>query len=1004
MSGLEIRRRFFAPTTRFKKTFQARIEGLKKGQDGKPELDPKTGKPKKEVIFQMADVQAPDPWTQHAVDIAASKYFVKARVPNDRGHEYSVYDMCERVAKTIRQSGEEQGGYFDYPASADAFEVELCEILLSQRAAFNSPVWFNVGLWHQYGIEGNGVNYAWNPATMKVETVKRYYERPQASACFIQPVQDSLASIFELVQAESRVFKGGSGTGTNFSPLRSRFEPLAGGGLSSGLMSFLDVFDRGAGSIKSGGTTRRAAKMVVVDADHPEIFDFVRWKADEEKKAKALIAAGYDSDFNGEAYQTVSGQNSNNSVRVTDEFMRAVERDEGWSTTYRTTGGVHETFPARKLWQAIAEAAWACADPGIQYDTTIQHWHTVPKTGRINASNPCAEFLHVDDSACNLASINLLKFLREDGSFDLPGFAHTCRILTVAMDILVDLSSYPTPSIAANSHHLRPLGLGYANLGAMLIALGLPYDSEEARTWAAAITSLMTAVSYRASSELAEAKAPFAEFGKNRSDMLRVIAQHADANEAVRLAAERRGRDLGFVVLEALNEWKECLRLGGQHGFRNAQISLLAPTGTISFLMGCDTTGVEPDFSIVKHKKLAGGGDMVIVNATVERGLRRLGYSAEQAGKILTHMRDTGGAEGAPELKPEHLPVFDCAAPAGPSGRCIEPMGHLAMIAAVQPFLSGAVSKTVNVPSETTAEQIAALYTAGWKMGLKAVAIYRDGCKLSQPLNAGAPKAPKHTATARFTKLEAELAEAHNESAYHEERAASLAAKLTFREAELAKLKAGKSAQATKRHRLPLRRMGFTQEARVGGQKIYLRTGEYEDGRLGEIFIDMHKQGSMMRSLMNSFAISVSLGLQHGVPLEEYVDVFTFTRFEPAGITDHAQVRQATSVLDFLFRVLGIEYLGRTELGHIQPPEPLAVADRPLRQGQETELAELAVATPAEVVDLVQRTRELNGHAAPGSPAKLQADAPLCPQCGELTVRNAACYKCLNCGESLGCS
>lgn len=1010
MNGLQIRRHYTHVDSTpddlrvvAKKKFDAKVEGV----------DPKTGA--KKTIFEMKDVEAPEGWTQHAVDIAASKYFRKAGVPNDRGHEYSVFAMVSRVAKTIRESGEAQGGYFASEGDARIFEKELAAILLTQRAAFNSPVWFNVGLWHQYGISGNGVNFAYNPSTMKVEPVKNYFERPQASACFIQPVGDSLESIFELVAAESRVFKGGSGTGTNFSTLRSRFEKLTGGGKSSGLLSFLNVFDRGAGSIKSGGTTRRAAKMVVVDADHPEIFDFVSWKVEEEKKARALIAAGYDADFNGEAYQTVSGQNANNSIRVTDEFMQAVEDDLLYATRYRTTGGVHESFPARKLWRAIAEAAWFCADPGLQFDSVINDWHTVPKTARINASNPCGEFHHVDNSACNLASINLLKFLRADGTFDIEGFEHTARVVFLAMEILVDLSSYPTAPIAENSHRLRPLGLGYTNLGALLMTLGFPYDSDEARSWAAAVTSLMCAVAYRTSAEMARTKGPFAEFAKNRGAMLRVMEKHQDAVSLI-----GRGALSEAVRNASLKAWEDARALGARHGYRNAQATLLAPTGTIAFLMGCDTTGIEPDFSLIKVKKLAGGGEMLIVNESVGEALRRLHYNDNERATIEAHIKMTGGVEFAPMFDGKHLAIFDCAAPSRAGGRCISPRGHLLMMAAVQPFLSGSISKTVNVPSDATVEDFEALYFESWKLGLKAVAIYRDGCKMSQPLNAGGKKEEEKTAP-----LVDELAILREENAQLSNEVVRLRAALS----------AAKTAPPLQRSRLPKRRKGWTQEARIGGQKIYIRTGEYGDGKLGELFIDMHKQGSTLRSLMNSFAISISIGLQYGVPLEEYADVFTFTRFEPAGMTDHSNIRSATSVLDFIFRLLALEYLGRTDLAHVAPEEkPLVNA--PQRSGTELadggELAvsrdpispELASKLDAAVISFVGKERaKLNGKPngiaadslAKRAPthgeiqasidlARFQSDAPICPACGNLTIRNGACYKCLNCGESLGCS
>lgn len=901
------------------------------------------------TVFEMKDVEVPISWSQLAVDILVSKYIRKAGVPHT-GHEISVRQVIRRIAHSLHQAGIEMG-YFD-EKTGPVFEEELSYLLLHQIAAFNSPVWFNLGLWHEYQIGGSGGNYAWDPAAMRVVETKDAYSRPQCSACFIQSVDDDLMSIFQLMKNEARLFKYGSGTGTNFSEVRGRQEKLSGGGTSSGLMSFLEVFDRGAGATKSGGTTRRAAKMVCLDMDHPEITDFITWKSREEKKVAALIAAGYSADFNGEAYHTVAGQNSNNSVRVSDEFMRAVDQGSKWSTRMRTTGEVCETYEARTLWKMIAEAAWACADPGLQYDSTINDWHTCLNTDRIYASNPCSEYMFLNNSACNLSSINLVKFLQADGGFDVEGFRQACRLLIVAQEILVDLSSYPTEEIAKNSHDYRPLGLGYANLGTLLMIKGLPYDSAAGRAWAATITAIMSGTAYTVSAEQAGVMGPFSEYGKNQSSMLRVIRKHRDAVAQIETA------QVPSEMLQAAQEdWDRALSLGEKYGYRNAQVTVLAPTGTIGLLMDCDTTGVEPDFALVKYKKLAGGGYFKIVNQSVSLALRNLGYFQEQIDEIIRYVLGTThpdgteaipGAmtiEGAPHLKEEHLAVFDCANKCGSRGqRFISPMGHIRMMAAVQPFLSGAISKTVNLPHETTVDEIERIYYQGWKMGLKAIALYRDGCKLSQPLSTQSKKEDqKIPAQADHVQV---------------------------------------SPSSPVRRKLPSKRMGFTQEASVAGHKVYLRTGEYGDGALGEVFIDMHKEGAAYRSMMNCFAISVSLGLQYGVPLREFVDKFTFTRFEPSGIVDgHPNVKIATSVIDYIFRVLGMEYLGRTDFVQVKPSvEPGNLAKDSVQAANSVSLS------------LDQQLAEMMG------------DAPPCDGCGHTTVRNGACYKCLNCGNSMGCS
>ena len=863
---------------------------------------------KGEAIFEKNEVEAPSNWSQLAVDIAVSKYFRKAGVP-ETDSETSVRQLVQRVAHTIRHAGEAFGGYFATPADADAFEMELTDLLVMQRGAFNSPVWFNCGLYHQYGIRGGTGNWYWDVEKNSVAQTENNYDHPQCSACFIQSVDDDLMSIFELVKNEARVFKYGSGTGTNFFKIRGRQEKLSGGGTSSGLMSFLEVFDRGAGATKSGGTTRRAAKMVCLDMDHPEIVDFINWKVNEEKKVAALVSAGYPSDFNGEAYKTVSGQNSNNSVRITDEFMNAYLRGDKWYTTLRTTGEIYETFEAKDLMRQISEAAWACADPGVQFDTTINDWHTCANTDRIYSSNPCSEYMFLDDSACNLASINLLKFVDEDGNFDIEGFKHACRIFFIGQEILVDLSSYPTSSIAQNSHDYRPLGLGYANLGALLMVNGIPYDSEEGYAIAGALTAILCGEAYRASAEMAAVKGPFPSFDKNRESMLHVMSKHRD--EAYRISPDVCPPNL---LKAAQQTWDEAVEMGRQYGYRNAQATVLAPTGTIGLLMECDTTGVEPEFALVKFKKLAGGGYFKIINQSVPRALKKLGYTDEEIDDIVTYVQGSssligsahinnvslkqrgltdeeigqieatlpsvfelahafnahtvgeGGmarlgfsseqynapdfdflselgftqqqieeasnvicgmmtVEGAPHLKAEHLPVFDCANKCGKYGqRYIEPMAHVRMVAATQPFLSGSISKTINMPHETTVEEVENLYVEAWKLGLKAVALYRDGSKLSQPLSTMRAEAEEEEAEARPI-----------------------------------------------RRRLPNERASITHKFSVAGHEGYITVGFYEDGSPGEVFLKMSKEGSVISGLMDTIATMTSISLQYGVPLESLV-------------------------------------------------------------------------------------------------------------------------------------
>ncbi len=885
-------------------------------------------------VFRGADVEVPAFWPQLSADIAASKYLRQNGVP-DVGRETSVRQLFDRVAGDIRAAGESYGGYFASATDTEAFEAELRHMLAHQMGAFNSPVFFNVGL-SRYGITGSGGNWAWDHAAGAVRQTEDAYSRPQASACFIQALDDHLSSIFELSKNEARIFKYGSGSGTNFSRIRSRYERLSTGGAPSGLMFFLEVLDKGAAAVKSGGVSRRAAKMVCLDIDHPEIVDFIQWKQREEKKVAVLIAAGYPSDFNGEAYRTVSGQNSNNSVRVPDAFLQAAIDGRRWKTTLRTTGETHQEHDAYKLLATISQAAWSCADPGLQFDDTIQAWHTCPAADRIRASNPCSEFLFLDDTACNLASLNLVKFLRPDRSFDVEAYRHAARVFFLAQEILVEHSSYPTAKIAQNSHDYRPLGLGYSNLGALVMRLGLPYDSAGARAWAGALTAVLTGTAYKTSAEMAASKGAFAGYSKNREAMLQVIAKHRAKVEEIPAGCP------ADLVSAARADWDAAASQGRRFGYRNAQASVLAPTGTIGLLMGCDTTGIEPEFALVKIKKLAGGGTVTIANESVREALAGLGYSEEAAEAAAEHIASTGGVAGAPGLKAEHLAVFDCANPCGTGTRFIEPLGHVRMMAAAQPFLSGAISKTVNLPHKSTVADIERVYLEAWRLGLKAIAVYRDGCKLSQPLAVSGSKEETPTPEA-------------------------------------------KTAQAVLEKRwLPQRRNGFTLELSLGGQRFLLRTGEYEDGAIGEFFIEGGKPGSPLAALLSAFATSSSLGLQHGVPLEELVERFTFTKFEPMGPVQHPYIKQAGSILDLVFRILGVEYLGRDDLAQVKPPRKGAKTSR------KSASSKRPGPPPSDAID--------------AQASRMMGDAPLCHTCGHITVRNASCYMCLNCGNSLGCS
>jgi ribonucleoside-diphosphate reductase alpha chain len=1186
------------------------------------------------TVFLQDEVEVPAAWSQVACDVLAQKYFRKAGVPVrliavredgvpewlwrrtadeealsglpksewTRG-ERSAREVFDRMAGTWTYWGW-KGGYFDKEADARAFYDELRFMLAAQRAAPNSPQWFNTGLHWAYGIDGPAQGHFWpDHATGEVRPSDSAYERPQPHACFIQSIADDLVNdggIMDLWVREARLFKYGSGSGTNFSKLRGEDEPLSGGGRSSGLMSFLRIGDRAAGAIKSGGTTRRAAKMVVVDIDHPDIEQFIGWKVREEQKVAALVAGSrlarhrldavlaacgegfdgaeearfeaarnpalarairaarramipesmiqrvleiarqgdaaydfpvFDTDWDSEAYRTVSGQNANNSVRVTNAFLEKVQQDGEWDLIRRTDGRPAKRVRARALWQEIAEAAWACADPGLQFDTTINEWHTCPSSGRINASNPCSEYMFLDDTACNLASLNLLAFQREDGSFDVPAFEHAVRLWTVVLEISVAMAQYPSRQIARLSWEFRTLGLGFANIGGYLMAAGIAYDSDEARNLCAAVSALMTGGAYATSAELAAEQGAFAGYAKNRAAMLRVIRNHRRAANGELGSYE--GLSVPPVPLDAslvpdpeLAEaaraaWDRAEALGELHGFRNAQVSVIAPTGTIGLVMDCDTTGIEPDFALVKFKKLAGGGYFKIINQLVPVALARLGYDVDEIERIErwavgtgslrdapaighaalrakgfddealavvekavaeafdirfvfnkwtlgeafcierlgldaarldepgfclltalgfsrdeieaanTHVCGAMTVEGAPHLKPEHLPVFDCATVCGRIGtRHLSVESHIRMMAAAQPFVSGAISKTINMPHAASIADCAQAYRMAWRLGLKATALYRDGSKLSQPLSA-----------AVVDDVEDDLAEMFDELA-----------------AQPPAVRAGVMAERVVEHvitqtrmqriTLPNRRKGYTQKAKVGGHKVYLRTGEYEDGRLGEIFIDMHKEGAAFRSLMNNFAIAISIGLQYGVPLEEFVDAFTFTRFEPAGpVEGNDSIKMATSILDYIFRELGVSYLGRTDLAHDVPQDgPDAVGRgeaegaNVLREGDDATAvkrlaskgyvrsrfrvyegaagglamgdrarAEVAnVYAPAETTMLLKGTAAIAG-SAPAEAAQLARmkgyEGDSCGECGNFTlIRNGTCLKCATCGATTGCS
>jgi ribonucleoside-diphosphate reductase alpha chain len=1086
--------------------------------------------PSGEVVFEMNNVEVPKHWSQIATDILAQKYFRKAGVPQQDaslGRETSVKQVAHRMANCWKVWGEKYG-YFASDKDATIFYEELVHCILNQSCTPNSPQWFNTGLFESYGIKGKPQgHYYVDPVDDQLKKSTSAYERPQPHACFILSVEDDLVNdggIMDLWMREARIFKYGSGVGTNFSHIRGEGEKLSGGGTSSGLMSFLKIGDRAAGAIKSGGTTRRAAKMVCLDLDHPEIMDFINWKVEEEKKVGALIAAGYPSDYEGEAYKTVSGQNSNNSIRVPNEFFEKLENNEDWELKARTDGRVMKRIPAKEVWNQLTYAAWRCADPGTQYDTTINEWHTSPKGGRINASNPCSEYMFLDNTACNLASANLRRFFNEtNNTFDVEGFEYICRLWTVVLEVSVLMAQFPSKEVAQLSYDYRTLGLGYANLGSMLMVMGIPYDSEEARGIAGALTAIMTGVAYKTSAELASILGPFARYEENREDMLRVMRNHRlaayDADEYEKLHIKPQGIKAkycpDYLLTAATKAWDEAVQLGEKYGYRNAQVTVIAPTGTIGLVMDCDTTGVEPDFALVKFKKLSGGGYFKIINQSVPSALRNLGYQPREIDTIIKYAIGAGtfvgaphinhqtlsekgfiaeeikkldGAvasafeigfvfnvytlgeeclqrlgfkpeqyfnfewsllealgftddqieaandficgtmtiEGAPFLKAEHLPVFDCANKCGKKGqRFIHAHGHIRMMAAAQPFLSGAISKTINLPNEATVDEIADAYMMSWQLGLKACALYRDGSKLSQPLSNKSDKKKKVEEETSGEKAQAiEAPQASNIVDLGKLTIAELLDEVQKRVQASPDTKLKRElARIVERRTLPAKRRGYTQKAKINGQAIFLRTGEYNDGTVGEIFIDMAKEGATMRSMLNCFAISISIGLQYGVPMEEFVEKFVFTRFEPAGMVDHPNIKSTTSIVDFIFRALAYEYLGRTDLVHVlDKPEVMntgtddwdeiptsleyekktpPLSDVRIVPGKPVKSPEVE---PLKPVKATVKKAEVGMDAINAAAKSMQSDAPACNTCGHITIRSGTCYKCLNCGNSMGCS
>ena len=979
-----------------------------------------------EVYFEQHDCEIPSTWSQLATNVVASKYLYGEI--NTAERETGVRQLIHRVCRTIADWGVTDG-YFATEEDGERFYRDLVWLCLHQHASFNSPVWFNVGLYHQYGVKGAMCNWHWNAEKQDICQPENPYEYPQGSACFIQSVQDNMEDIMELARSEAMLFKFGSGTGTDLSTLRSCKEKLSGGGKPSGPLSFMRVYDQIAAVVKSGGKTRRAAKMQSIKDWHPDVVDFIECKSREEKKVRALVDCGYEAN---DAYDSVLFQNANLSVRLSDEFMTAVDEDKPWATRWVTNPSMAgPVFPARDMMKKISQSAWQCGDPGVQYDTTINRWHTCPNSGRINASNPCSEYMFLDDTACNLASINLMKFRGEDGAFDVERFTSACRLVFIAQELLVDHASYPTKRIAHNSHLYRPIGLGYSNLGSLLMSWGMPYDSDEGRGICGALTALLHGSACRTSAELAGVVGPFDRFEKNREPMLRVMEMHWEKVEKIESCPQ-------YLVDAARLVWDQVLAHGRRHGFRNAQMTVLAPTGTISFMMDCDTTGIEPDIALVKYKQLAGGGMLKIINQTVPSALRNLGYTEDQIAGIVAYIDKHDTIEGAPGLLDEHLAVFDCAFPPRNGKRSINWHAHIAMMAAAQPFLSGAISKTVNMPKESTPDDVASAYREGWRLGLKALAIYRDGSKEMQPLST--------------------------------------------------KAKGDKTAEkpvvaAPRRERLPDTRPSITHKFSVAGHEGYITVGLYPDGRPGELFITMAKEGSTIGGLMDCFGTAVSMSLQYGVPLEVYVNKFSHTRFEPMGFTKNPDIRIAKSIVDYLFRWLGVQFIpgyreankgmagnygepaapgspgGQGDADAERLPAATTAGGQSLGQGNASPAASSASSMSATAAattaafpsgSTVQPAHGNNGHhfgnghgngngksvakrngasvavmekaavlekagvlmAPPAGSANarseqfasFQTDAPSCDHCGAITVRNGNCYLCHNCGNSMGCS
>lgn len=914
-----------------------------------------------EVVFEQKDVEIPEGWSLNALNIVAQKYFTGT--PGTSERETSLKNLIDRVVDTVVRQGQQEG-YFESATEAETYREELKYVLASQRAAFNSPVWFNIG------------------APERAQ---------QASACFILGVEDTMTDILQWYVDEGMIFKGGSGSGVNVSNIRSSVEKLGkSAGTASGPLSFMRGADASAGAIKSGGKTRRAAKMVIMNVDHPDVEEFIWCKSIEEDKARVLQAAGFDMSLDGKDIFSVQYQNANNSVRVTDDFMKAVENDEEWDLKAVTTGKTVRKAKARDIWRQIAEAAWKCADPGLQFDTTINNWHTTPVAGRINGSNPCSEYMHLDNSACNLASINLLKYLNDDFSFDIEAFKHTVELIFTAQEILVGYSEYPTPRITKNAKAYRELGIGYANLGALLMAQGLPYDSDEGRAQAAAITALLTGHSYATSAKIARKVGPFAGFHKDREGMLRVLKMHREAVDHI--DASLVAEDL---LSAATQSWDEAVELGELYGVRNSQASVLAPTGTIGLMMDCDTTGIEPDLGLVKVKKLVGGGTMSIVNQTVPRALKALGYTPEQVNDIVAYIDTEKTILGAPHLQKAHEPVFACSM----GDNAIHYLGHVKMMSAVQPFLSGAISKTVNMPETATVEDIEQLHMDSWKLGLKAVAIYRDNCKVAQPLSMAKKEGDKEGAQESRAEAAAQAGAT----------APAPAAVVVAAPAPDATLEGRIVVKGAVKRELPRSRKSRTYEFHVADLKGFFTVGEYEDGTPGELFISVSKQGSTLSGLMDSFAISVSHGLQYGVPLKSYVKTLRGTSFAPSGITDDAEIRTASSITDYIMRRLALDYLNfddRLELGLA------SFDDMPEAQTSLLEAAAPAVVTavvaeaPQQSVEPVGESRVVNVPAASSEPKQVVKDAaaPLCYNCGNQTQRSGSCYVCASCGSTTGCS